>query len=166
MKCRTVLMGLVICLLFVSSAYSASLAFKSIPLSSDILAVGNEAGRVNYYTSPFNLPNRVPNTDVLLVLMAYEVNDEYNFFTLNVPDSERRVINDAHYRDARGSRYYAGKLLPSGGSWATQIVPLRQSLLRTQGNILGIHTRTDSGSASGNTDDIKVTRMYLIYYVT
>jgi len=159
-------MGLVMCLLFVSSADSLSLAFQKIPLSSDVLAVGDDAGRVNYYTQPFDLPNMATNTPALLVLMVYDVDDNYNFFTINVPQNERSMMNNAHYRDAGTSRYFAGKLLDSGDSWVTQIVPIRHGLLRTNGNILGVHTRTDTGSASGNTDDIKVTRMYLIYYVT
>ncbi|MCX8207747.1 MAG: hypothetical protein N3G75_07950 [Methanothrix sp.] len=166
MNSRKLVVGLVLCLFFVSSAGGAGLAFKQIPLRSDVLAVGNDAGVVNYYTSAFELPNLATNTPAILMLMTQNVDDAYSFITINIPPNDIRIINNAHYNDARTSRYFAGKLLETGDAWATQIVPIQAGLLRTTGNTLGIHTRTDSGGAGGNTDDIKVTRIYLLYYTT
>lgn len=163
---KTFVLGFVLCLLFVSTAGSANLAFKKVPLSSEILSVGDNVGRVNYYTNAFDLPNLASNTPAILMLMAYDVDDSYNFITINLPQNQRTIIDHAHYRDAKTSQWFADKLLDSGDVWATQIVPIRAGLLKPTGNVIGIHTRSDSGSSSGNTDDIQVTRVYLIYYTT
>ena len=178
MKSRTVVMGLVLCLLFISSAYGANLAFRTIPLiasgdpNENVVDVGNDAGRVNFYTPRFDLNNLAnePGTgrtaSALLVLMAKDVDDGYNFVTLNAEGRERDQINSAPYSSAKNSANYVGRLLQTGDRWSMQILRVPRGVLKPTGNTLGIHSRSSGGGTGGNTDDFSVTRAFLIYFGT
>ncbi len=156
----------VLLLLFTSSANGASLTFRTILSNNQVIAVGNEAGQNNWYSNSFHLDNVVSSLPALLLFEVNEVNEKYNFVTINADGRERTQINNGNYRSASASRNFVGSILPHPQSdgWSLVVLRVPENLLRNNNNVLGIHSRTDSGDPTGNTDDFKVTRAFLLYF--
>ncbi len=157
----------VLLILFASSASGVEhLAFRTILSNDEVIAVGNEAGQNNWYSNSFGLDNVISSLPALLLFEVNEVNDKYNFVTINADGQERNQINSGNYRSASASRNFVGSILPHPQSdgWSLVVLRVPENLLRNKNNVLGIHSRTDSGNPSGNTDDFKVTRAFLLYF--
>jgi hypothetical protein len=143
----------------------ANLCFQRIqPVAQN---VGDEAGSVtDVYFHPFTLPGLVDKTALLLMEIRH-VQFGHNFVSMNHKDKiDKPTLNDSTTGDAAGvlEENFVDRILPSGGdpNWTLTIFRVKP-VLKPTGNILGVHSRDSSGGTSGNRDDFRVDRIFLIY---
>jgi len=137
----------------------ANLCFRTIREGSETL---NDAAP-NFYSSAFNLTGFVDRTALLLMEIS-GVEFTNNFVTINAPD--HAALNGLTTDNAAAvlDDKFVGRILPSGdnANWAMTIFRVKPELLAA-GNVLGVHARNSGGGTSGNRDDFKIARAFLIY---
>jgi hypothetical protein len=143
----------------------ANLCFRAItPVAQN---VGDEAGAVpDVYFSPFNLFGLVDKAALLLMeIRGVELGN--NFVSMNHQDQvDRPTLNGLTTDNAAGvlDENFVDRILPSGDNQNFALTILRvRPVLRPTGNVLGVHSRNSSGGTTGNRDDFRVDRIFLIY---
>lgn len=137
----------------------ANLCFRTIKEGSVTL---NDAAP-NFYSDVFNLSGFV-DRPALLLMEVSNVEFENNFVTINPPD--HAALNGLSTDNAKAvlDDKFVGRILPSveNTSWSLTIFRVKPELTAAN-NVLGVHSRNTSGGASGNRDDFKIARVFLIY---
>jgi hypothetical protein len=143
----------------------ANLCFQRIqPVAQN---VGDDNGAVpDVYFNPFNLSGLV-DKPALLLMQVRNVEFDHNFVSINHMDQvDRQALNGLTTGNAAAvlDDNFVDRILPSGDNqdWTLAIFRVK-SVLRPTGNVLGIHSRNASGGTSGNRDDFRVDRIFLIY---
>jgi hypothetical protein len=140
----------------------ANLCFQRItPVAQNV-----NDGNANVYFTPFNLAGFVDKA-ALLLMEIQGVEFDHNFVTMNHEDQvDRNTLNGLSTDSAAGvlDENFVDRILPSGGSTDFALTIFRvKPILRATGNILGVHTRNSSGDTSGNRDDFRVDRIFILY---
>jgi hypothetical protein len=143
----------------------ANLCFQRIqPVAQN---VGDDNGAVpDVYFNPFSLSGFV-DKPALLLMQVKNVEFDHNFVSINHTDQvDRQALNGLTTGNAAAvlDDNFVDRILPSGDNqdWTLAIFRVK-SVLRATGNVLGIHSRSSSGGTSGNRDDFRVDRIFLIY---
>jgi hypothetical protein len=140
----------------------ANLCFKRItPVAQNVTDE-----QPNVYFNEFGLSGLVDKT-ALLLMQVKSVEKGKNFVSINHTDQvDTATLNSLTTDNAIGvlDDNFVDVILPTGdnNNWALQIFRVKD-VLRPSGNVLGVHSRNSSGGTSGDRDDFRVDRIFLIY---
>lgn len=99
----------------------------------------------------------------LLMMQISGVQYAHNFVTINAPNQAALDGLDTDDAIAVLEDKFVGKILPCDATnWSMAHFRVKAEL-QSPFSTLGVHSRNASGGTSGNPDDFKICRVYLLY---
>jgi hypothetical protein len=142
----------------------SNLSFQSI-LSTGSRELGDAkgpggAGIFDLFFENIDLPGFV-DRPALIYLATRNVNLEKNFITINAPAD---VINRG-YEEVKNADCFVWRVLPNpSDTWVLQMHQIEAGRLKATNNVLGMHTRNETGEQARVRDSFAVARVFIMYY--